>query len=157
MSNRTLFGTLIDSIFGSPRMKRRYMDLMDDPRERRTTEYFGKRSLRGSAGCIILAVLGLACAAGFLFSVMSYHFDATVLLVAVGVITLALGAILFELYPYVYLIRVFRYAKYQRTLNDLPIGKRAKSMAVVTVFVSLILLVITAYLLIHGFLTYVFA
>ncbi len=125
-------------------MERKFHELIADPYERDSTEYFGRRSIKGSVGCLVLGGLGLACAAGFSAVFSVYHFDFAVLLVAIGTIALLVAAVLFSLYPFVYLIRIFRYARYQRELNDLPIGRRAKRFAVMTLLVDLGLLAATA-------------
>ena len=143
MSN-TILDDLVNSALGNNRMAKKYREFMGDPVTRSTTEYFGRRSIRGSASCIALAVIGVLCAAGFYFIFQTYHFDATALFVFFGTLTLLLAAIIFEIYPYIYLIRVFRYAKFQRNLNDLPIGARAKRIAILALLLSLVLLVATA-------------
>ncbi len=142
--SHTILDDLVNSALGNSRMAKKYREFMGDPVTRSTTEYFGRRSIRGSAGCIALAVIGVLCAAGFYFIFQTYHFDATVLFVFFGTLTLLLAAIIFEIYPYIYLIRVFRYAKFQCNLNDLPIGARAKRIAILALLLSLVLLVATA-------------
>ena len=78
---------------------------------------------------------------------LSYQIDPTVVFVAVAAVTLLSAGVLFTIYPFIYLIRIFRYAKFQRSLNDLPVGARAKRLAVFTTLFDIAALIVVVILI----------
>ena len=148
MSRHKFAEDLVGSVIGSPRMASKYRKLMEDPRERRVTEYFGRKSVRGSVACIICSIIGIICAVGLLLVADVYKVDPTVVFVAFGSILLLAASVIFVVYPFVFLIRVFRYAKFQRNLNDLRVGRKAKRLAVFATLLNIVAVVIVAILIV---------
>ena len=99
-----------------------YKELQENPEEAAKSKYFGKKFIGCFIGGVIMAVLAI------IFAIVAYAIrnrDAdleSILLFPVLLICI-MGAFLFALYAVLFILTRLKYVRWQRKLNDLPIGK----------------------------------
>ncbi|MDE7158128.1 MAG: hypothetical protein K2N74_00985, partial [Clostridiales bacterium] len=119
---------LIDNILDlviTTKSNRKYKELQENPEEAAQSTYFGKKFIGAFIGGVIMAVIALVLA--FLaYGLRNRDADlGSIVLFPVLLICMA-GAFLFSLYAILFILTRLKYVRWQRKLNDLPIGKRAR-------------------------------
>ena len=128
-----LFENVLDLVI-TTKSNRKYKELQENPEEAAKSKYFGKKFIGAFVGGVIMAVIAV------IFAFVSYALrnrDAdlgSILLFPVLLICIA-GAFLFALYAIVLILTRIKYVRWQRKLNDLPIGKRVTIFAFFAVII----------------------
>ena len=134
----------------SSKVRRMRKELEMVPEKRETCELFGKRAIGGAVSCLIFGLIGLVFAVIVHIILQSYEMDLAVGFVFFGTLLLILLALYLVLYPLLLHIRYFRYGRYQRQTNDLPIGKKARIISIIFLLINLVLVVIVPVVMLSG-------
>lgn len=117
---------------------RKYRELQTNPEEAEKSEYFGKKFIACVVGALVLAGIAAAFSAVCL-TLQKREADLASGFVLILYIVCFAAAVLFALYAVIFLLARLKYVKWQRSLNALPIGKKAKTLSVIALILVLAL------------------
>lgn len=121
------------------RANRKYRELQKNPEEAATSDYFGKKFIGCFASALIMAASAIAFAVACLI-MSKREADLASGFVFILYIVCFAAAILMAIYSLIFILTRLKYVKWQRSLNDLPIGKKVKTLS----YIALILVIALA-------------
>ena len=129
------FSDLYDLI-STARERRRYEKIKENPEESAVSTRFGKRFVANAVSAIVLSLIALALSvtAGAMRRKMDTP-DLAIGFEFILYIVLFACAVILVFYAIVLYLSRLKYIRWQRSLNDLPIGKTARIMAIITAVV----------------------
>lgn len=131
------------SLVITTKANRIYKDLQEHPEEAAKSTYFGKKFIGCFIGGVIMAVIAVLFAVGA-YALLSRDADLESILLFPVLLICIMGAFLFALYAVIFILTRLKYVRWQRKLNDLPIGKRARIFSFFAVIIVVALSVVAA-------------
>lgn len=147
----SLIDKILDIVLVSSREKRIYNELQNDPEKSAASTRFGKKAITAALASVVVgafAVLFAFFAAGLQNAIkdqtLAIGFQFIGEIICIG------SAAILALYSLLYPLSRLRYVRWQKKLNNHPIGTRAMIVMIICIIIDLALAIVAAFLILNA-------
>lgn len=123
--------SIVNMVF-TTRSNLKYARLQQNPEEAAQSKYFGRKFIGAGIGAIVMSAFAVGFA-GIGYLLAGKNAEPATGLAFIGWIILSIASAMMAVYSLVYLFTRLKYVSWQRKLNDLPIGRTARTFSIVAI------------------------